>query len=141
MSAPKDYPMTTNPNPDQARALVIQAMREKADRIYEAWNALLWEAAYLETPNPTTESPTPRRPLQSELSTYLESNGWLRGSGVFFQHKDFPDFAGWEDMRNSVFYLARKDCTMESVLHYGYCFRGNKEELIAYIAKKTTPKH
>jgi len=43
------YIVTTDPNPLPARALVIKAMRDKADKINAAWNALLEQAAKLET--------------------------------------------------------------------------------------------
>ena len=42
------YIVTTDPDPAQARALVIKALREKADRINTAWNAMLEQAAKLE---------------------------------------------------------------------------------------------
>jgi len=43
------YIVTTDPNPLPARALVIKAMRDKADKINTAWNTLLEQAAKLET--------------------------------------------------------------------------------------------
>ena len=43
------YIVTTDHDPAQARALVIKALREKADRINTAWNAMLEQAAKLES--------------------------------------------------------------------------------------------
>jgi len=93
---------------------------------------------------PPVEVSEPLHPLHSELSIYLESNGWKRGPHTFFRNELFGGWLGWEDKERKVFYLGHEQDTIEKILSDGFYWPPNMDMLMDYIRETvhstTNPK-